>query len=278
MEVMRPPSITIAIGLTISRPATLPRITNGNTAAAVATATVNVGANRSCAPRRTSSAPKAWAPVEPESLEAIDQHDAVAGGDAKQREERDQRAERERSAVDERRQHPADEGHRQGEEGQPRQAPAPESGLEEQEDGDQGSDTEAHDPSQADLLGRRGLREHLGVVFEWELAVREAIFDVGGHRVEAAAADVGFDVDVALGGVAPDNGRRGLDAHVGHLFQPYVTAVRRVDQQVADVLHALRARRARPLRRPRTPSARRRCCRPRHPATTWPTPGGRHPA
>ena len=44
MEVSRPPNITIAIGLTISRPATLPMITNGNTAAAVATATVNVGA------------------------------------------------------------------------------------------------------------------------------------------------------------------------------------------------------------------------------------------
>ena len=120
-------------------------------------------------------------PVEPELLEAIDQHDAVAGGDTQQPEERDQRAERERSAVDERRQHPADESHRQGEESQPRQTPAPECGLEEQEDGDQGCDTEAHDPPQADLLGRSGLLDHLGVVFEWELAVREAIFDVGGH-------------------------------------------------------------------------------------------------
>ena len=71
------------------------------------------------------------------------------------------------------------------------------------------------------------------------VGVREAIFDVGGHGVEAAAADVGFDVDVALGGVAPDDGRRGLDAHVGHLFQSYVTAARRVDQQVAHALHAL---------------------------------------
>ena len=100
----------------------------------------------------------------------MDQHDAVAGGETQQREERDQGAERERGAVDERRQHSADESHRQGEEGQPRQTPAPESGLEEQEDGDQGSDAEAHDPPQVDLLGRRGLPEHLGVVFEWELA------------------------------------------------------------------------------------------------------------
>ena len=115
---------------------------------------------------------------------------------------------------------------------------------------------------QVDLLARRGLPTHLGVVLEWELGVREAIFDVGGHGAEAAAADVGFDVDVALGGVTLDDGRRGLDAHVGHLSQSNVTAVRRVDQQVAHARPRSGARRARPSRRPRTPSARRRCCRP----------------
>src|SRR5215204_6580004 len=275
---MRPPSNTIPIGLTISRPAPSPMITNGNTAAADATATVNVGASRSLAPRRTSSTPKAWAPssrscwkrsismtllraampssarseerrvgkecrsrcdwssdvcssdlapdefdakglgpVEPELLEAIDQHDTVAGGDAQQREKRDKRAERQRGAVDKRRQHSANKGHRQGKEGQTRQVPAPEYGLKEQEDGDHGSEAEANDPHQIDLLARRSLPDHLSVVFEWELGVRQAIFDVRGHGAQAAAADVGFDVDVALSGVTLDDGRRGLDAHIGHL-------------------------------------------------------------
>src|ERR671920_46072 len=159
--------------------------------------------------------------------------------DAKQREERYQRAGRERGAVDERRQHSAHESHRQGEEGQTRQAPAPEYSLKEQEDGDHGSEAEAHNPHQIDLLARRGLSEHLGMVFEREFGVREAIFDVGGHGAEAAAADVGFDVDVALGGVTFDDGWRGLDAHVCHLVQAYVTAARRVDQHVAHALHAL---------------------------------------
>jgi hypothetical protein len=134
---------------------------------------------------------------------------------------------------------PAGQSHRQGEEGQPRQSPAPEYGLKEQEDSDQGNEAQSHNPPQVDLLARRGLLEHLGVVFEWELAVIEAILDVAGHGAEAATADVGFDVDVALDGVTLDDRRRRLGAHVGHLFQWYVTAARRVDQQVADALRAL---------------------------------------
>src|SRR5215212_2047558 len=208
--VMRPPSIMIAIGWTISRPATLPMITKG----------------------RASSA-KGLARVCPEPLAVIDKHDAVAGSDAQNREERDHRAERERGAVDECRQRSAGEGHRQGEEDQTRQAPAPERGLKEQEAGDHGDDAKAHNRGQVDLLVR-GLLAHLGVVLEWEPYVREASFDVAGHRAEAATAEVGFDVHVPFDGVTLDDNRRRSGSHVGDLSQLYVAAVRRVDQQIAD--------------------------------------------
>ena len=60
-----------------------------------------------------------------EVLKVVDQHDPVAGGDAEHREEADQRAQRQDAAAQPGGERAADERDRQRDEGQRRQAPAP---------------------------------------------------------------------------------------------------------------------------------------------------------
>ena len=97
----------------------------------------------------TSSAAEALALVLLEALIVIHQRNHVARRNREHREEADQRTKRERGAVDQARQQAAHDGHRQDHERQARQAPAPESRLQEQEDPDRGDDPEAEQAARA---------------------------------------------------------------------------------------------------------------------------------
>ena len=102
-----------------------------------------------------------------QALVVVHQRDHVARRDREHREEADQRTKRERGAVDQARQHAAHESQRQDRERHARQAPAPESRLQEQEDPDQGDDPEAEQAGDRGLVAGCG-PDCLRVVLERE--------------------------------------------------------------------------------------------------------------
>jgi hypothetical protein len=173
-----------------------------------------------------------------EILHAPDQQQCAARGDPQQRQERDRRPERELAAGDQRREHSAHQGQWQGHERQGGQAPAPERGLQQQEDRDHAPDPEREHAGRADLLGG-GLGQHLGVVLEREAQLLEPGLDVAGHRADASPAHIGLDVHAPGDRVALDHRRLRHDAHVRDLAEAHVSPARGVDQQVAHAGDAL---------------------------------------
>ena len=106
------------------------------------------------------------------------------------------------------RHHPADQRRGQRQEDDRRQAPAAESGLQEQEDAERGGDREAEQA----LLGGLALgevAEQLGVVFARELDRGQRRLDVGDDRADVPPAHTRGDVDVARDGVMLDDVRFG---------------------------------------------------------------------
>ena len=146
-----------------------------------------------------------------EMLEVVDHQDPVARGDPEDGEEADQRAEREHAAADERRQRPADERHRQRQEGQRREPPAPERGLQEQEDRERGAERRRSAGGAAPPAApctrpaaRRGSRAGSSISSRpSSISSRD--------RAEVAPAHVGADLDAAREVLALDRVRRRRD-------------------------------------------------------------------
>ena len=167
--------------------------------------------------------------------------------------------------LTQRRQHAAGERDRQGQEDQRRQAPAPEGGLQQQEDADRSGDRDSRRAGSRSASCRRrrrgprrgtraGTRRRSSRVRRRRRRRRASRPPRRRRRRRSARPPRGW-ITVGLGPIA----------HVGDVAEAHVAAARRVDQQVADARQAVRASRARPRPRPRRPSAPRTGCRPRCP-------------
>src|SRR5262249_1755171 len=122
-------------------------------------------------------------------LVPVDEQDAVARGDAEERQESHERTERDATAG-ERREHATDQRHRQRQEDENREAPVSKAGLQEEEDAERGGAREAEHALLSGLT-LRVLTEQLGVVLERELDVLQSLIDVASDGAEIAAPDVG---------------------------------------------------------------------------------------
>ena len=124
-----------------------------------------------------------------------DLHDAVAGDDAEDREEPDHGAQRQDAAAEEgRRQHTADERHRQRDEREHPEAQALEHHDEQHEDAGR-RDQAVEQQVAVLLLALDVLTGHLGVVAERQLHLRQLGVDVVGDRGEVATLDVRSHLD-----------------------------------------------------------------------------------
>ena len=141
-----------------------------------------------------------------------------------------------------RRQYPADQGHRQGHEGERRQADAPERGEQDQEDPDHGDGREQEEAG----LGRLSLRvlaQHLGVDPERELDRREILLQLLDHGAEVTALHVGAHGDRSREGLTRDRVRCRDEPDVGHVLQLHVAPVRGVELHLGYVVQAVARRR-----------------------------------
>src|SRR5262249_39191435 len=164
-------------------------------------------------------------------LIAVDEQDAVARSDAEERQESHQRPER-NSATGERRDHATDERHRQGQEDEEGETPVSKAGLQEEEDAERGSASEAEHA----LLG--GLTfgvfaEQLGVVLQRELDVLQAQVDVARHGAQIAPPHVGDHVDTRRDAFVVNDGRGRHDAQLGHVAEAYGSALRGLEHELA---------------------------------------------
>ena len=136
-------------------------------------------------------------------------------------------------SVEERREHPADEGHRQREERDGGEPPAPEGDLQQEQDHDRRDRRPEHQPLRGGLaLGE--LAEDLRVEALWEIDRRHRFLDVAGHRAEVAPAHVRADLDVAGEVLVEDHVRGRRDHHVSHLVKRDLRPAGCVQLQVLD--------------------------------------------
>ena len=157
------------------------------------------------APRRTRSGPS----VSPSSRSSCWKwrisSSAAARREPEQRQEPDQRAERQLGAVDQRRDHAADERDRQRSgTPAPRGASSGSAACSSRKIAIAAAMREREHPAGADLLaGRRPAAPPRGTR-AGSSTLREAVLDVARDVADAAAADVGFDVEAARHRVALD--------------------------------------------------------------------------
>ena len=148
------------------------------------------------------------------------------------------------AAAEIRGQHASDQGDRQGEERERRQAPAREGGLEQEEHADRRGDRE----DEQALLGGLSLGElpeQLRPELERQLNVPETILELPDGGPEIPPVDVRADVDAPGQRLVMDVVGRRHDPKVGHVGQVDVLARGGVDQQVLDIGEVLpRLRRA----------------------------------
>ena len=224
--------MTMAIGCSISWPGMSPAITSGTSARPVARAVIRIGA---AAPARPAGRARAerHALLVFEVLEVADQHDAVAGRDAEDREEPDERAERDDAVAEETASDAADERHRQRQEG--RAPPAACCRTTDRAGGRSRAPAATGEAAEAALrrLALGVLAEQLGVVAERELAPsREPLLDVPRRSSRGRVLSTLAPTSMRRERSGVDELRRRGDRHVGDLAELDRRAVRGVDRQV----------------------------------------------
>src|SRR5262245_4704213 len=173
-----------------------------------------------------------------ETLITMDQPDALAYGDAGHGEAGGNGTEREGAPGRNRRQHAA-RGHRKDAcEQQGRQSPALEAGLQEQVDADRSGQRRDERPP-AGGPARLVVAQQHGMIIEGERDLLQLLLDVRPHGTHASSGNAGADVDAPRDPLALDDGRRRHHAHVGHVREPHVTIVGRVDQKLANIREVL---------------------------------------
>jgi hypothetical protein len=81
--------------------------------------------------------------------------------------------------------------------------------------------------------------QHLGAIAERHCELAHDLLHVGSDRTEVAARNVGGHIDLAGLTLAVDVVRRRLHPDIRHIGQAHRTGVRRVDQELLDVLNAV---------------------------------------
>ena len=164
------------------------------------------------------------------------QHDAVAGGDAEQRDEANQRRDGEHAVTQVHADHAADERQRQVDHDDEGVARGPERAEQQEEDAGDGAESEAEDePFCLDL------RFELPAVFH-AVAVRQR--HAGGHTLanvadngaEVASGDVGRDDDPALAVLAADEVGAAIFRYIGEAAERHACARRHVQPRLPDVV------------------------------------------
>ena len=158
VEVTKPPSMTTAIGCTSSRPAISPSTRAGSRKSAVAIAAVNGRSELLLRAAGHEIGTERHAILHPQVPEAVDEHDVVAHGDGQHCEQARHGGQGHRVAIDPGGDYAARQDHRQHQEGQDGQPPAPEDRLQEEEDADGRGNGEDRQPSLRTLLVARSRR------------------------------------------------------------------------------------------------------------------------
>ena len=111
------------------------------------------------------------------SLDVPDQHDPVAHGQTQYRGDPEERAERKHAAAEIRRNESAECRYRHADDDEARQTPAPQRGLQQQDDHDRGRNQIAVQRPQRSL-SLDMLAEHFGMILERERAFLDALLDL----------------------------------------------------------------------------------------------------
>ena len=263
VDVIRPPTMTTAIGCSISWPGRLPAITKGTTASPVARAVIRIGDSRSWRP--ATRAPGRRSPPRGVSRcwKWLIIMIPVARGDTEHREEPHKRTERDRAAGQVDGEHAARQGDRAGPGRRAR--PAASCAARRRRRRKTPSTAASANRSRRLCAVCRSAYspEQLRVVAEREIDRRRAAASMSlTTEPRSRPSTFALDVDAPRVALAFDRVRRRLRRGRRRPAQTHVPAAGRVEEEIADVGQAVaRFRRAPDVAR-RRPSRRGRCRRP----------------